>query len=114
MQYHVHWFVPLFGMGLAVFGLQPIATTCYTYSVDSYREQGGEVAALFNFIRQVFGMTYAFYVVLLCEKIGYQFAFLLFTIWGSILAFVPIVVLMWKGKAIREHFSSRESPRELS
>lgn len=89
LQYRVHWFVPLFGMGLAVFGLQPVATTCYTYSVDSYREQGGEVAALFNFIRQVFGMTYAFYVVLLCEKIGYQFAFLLFMIWGSILPSFP-------------------------
>jgi multidrug resistance protein len=106
LQYRVFWFVPLFGMGLAVFGLQPIATTCYTYSIDSYREQGGEVATLFNFIRQVFGMTFAFYVILLCNKIGYQFAFLLFTIWGSVLAFIPIIVLMWKGKEIREYLES--------
>ncbi|KKY32686.1 putative mfs multidrug transporter [Diaporthe ampelina] len=39
IEYRTHWFVPLFGMGLSVFGLQPIATTCYTYSIDCYREQ---------------------------------------------------------------------------
>ncbi|KAI3390477.1 hypothetical protein diail_9554, partial [Diaporthe ilicicola] len=74
IEYRTHWFVPLFGMGLSVFGLQPIATTCYTYSIDCYREQGGDVATFFNFLRQTFGMTYAFYVVLLCQRIGYQFA----------------------------------------
>jgi multidrug resistance protein len=106
LQYRVHWFVALFGMGLAVFGLQPIGTTCYTYSIDSYKEQGGDVAALFNFIRQIFGMTFAFYVVLLCQQIGYHIAFVLFVIWGSVLAFIPIVVLMWKGKEIRERLGS--------
>ncbi|KAG8163254.1 hypothetical protein KVR01_006551 [Diaporthe batatas] len=37
IEYRTHWFVPLFGMGLSVFALQPIATTCYTYSIDCYR-----------------------------------------------------------------------------
>lgn len=111
IQYRTHWFVPLFGMGLSVFGLQPIATTCYTYSIDCYREQGGDVATFFNFLRQMFGMTFAFYVVLLCRKIGYQFAFLLFVIWGSVLGFVPILVLMWKGREIRAWFEAREADR---
>lgn len=108
IEYRVHWFVPLFGMGLACFGLQPVATTCYTYSIDCYREKGGDVATLFNFIRQSFGMTFAFYVVLLCQRIGYQFAFVLFVVWGSVLGFVPIVVLMWKGREIRAWFERRE------
>ena len=72
LQYHVFWFVPLFGMGLACFGLQAIATTCYTYAVDCYRPESSETAQLFNLIRQEFGMTYAFYVVKLCGIIGYQ------------------------------------------
>jgi hypothetical protein len=72
LQYHVFWFVPLFGMGLACFGLQVIATTCYTYAVDCYRPESSETAQLFNLIRQEFGMTYAFYVVKLCGIIGYQ------------------------------------------
>lgn len=75
LQYHVFWFAPLFGMGLACSGLQVVATTCYTYSIDCYREESGETSLLFNFIRQVFGMTYAFYVVDLCERIEYQWAF---------------------------------------
>lgn len=111
IEYRTHWFVPLFGMGMSVFALQPIATTCYTYSIDCYREQGGDVATFFNFLRQTFGMTYAFYVVLLCQRIGYQFAFLLFVIWGSVLGFVPIVILMWKGRDIRLWFERREEGR---
>lgn len=114
IQYRVHWFVPLFGMGLACFGLQPVATTCYTYSIDCYREKGGEVATLFNFIRQTFGMTFAFYVVLLCQKIGYQFAFILFVVWGSVLGFLPIIVLMWKGREIREWFEKRENGNRVA
>jgi multidrug resistance protein len=102
LQYHVFWFVPLFGMGIACFGLQVIATTCYTYSIDSYRAESSETAQLFNFIRQVFGMTYAFYVVKLCETIGYQWAFLMFAVLGSGLGFVPILVLMFRGELIRD------------
>lgn len=102
LQYHVFWFVPLFGMGLACFGLQVIATTCYTYSTDCYRAQSSETAQLFNLIRQEFGMTYAFYVVALCKRIGYQWAFFMFAVLGSVLGFLPIVILMFKGKEIRQ------------
>lgn len=108
IQYRTHWFVPLFGMGLSVFGLQPVATTCYTYSIDCHREHGGDVAILFNFLRQTFGMTFAFYVVDLCHAIGYQWAFVLFVIWGSVLGFAPIVALMWKGREIREWEERRQ------
>ena len=106
LQFRLFWFVALFGMGLAVFGLQPIATTCYTYSIDCYKDQGGDVASVFNFVRQIIGMTFAFYVVALCNKIGYDIAFVLFCIWGSVLGFIPIIVLMWKGEEIRKHLGS--------
>lgn len=112
LQYRVHWFVPLLGMGVACFGLQPVATTCYTYSIDCYRERGGDVSVLFNFIRQTFGMTFAFYVVDLCRRIGYHVAFVLFVIWGSVLGFVPILVLMWRGERIREWIERRERQKE--
>lgn len=102
LQYHVFWFVPLFGMGLACFGLQVLTTTCYTYSIDSYRAHGSETAQLINFIRQEFGMTFAFYVVDLCQRIGYQWAFFMFAILGSGLGFLPILVLMFKGGEIRD------------
>jgi multidrug resistance protein len=113
LQFHVFWFVPLFGMGLACFGLQVIATTCYTYSIDSYRAQSSETAQVFNFIRQEFGMTFAFYVVALCKKIGYQWAFFMFAILGSLLGFIPIVVLMFKGEQIRKRLGAPKSVNAL-
>jgi len=79
---------------------------------------------VFNFFRQEIGMTFAFYVILLAGKIGYQWTFFFFAIMGSVLGvsvwsswtscvhsyvdpltlwqFIPIIVLMWRGKEIRE------------
>jgi len=56
-------------------------------------------------------MTYAFYVVNLCNKIGYQWAFFMFAIFGSVLAFAPIVALMWKGREWREKLGT---PRNVN
>jgi MFS family permease len=44
LQYHAMWFAPIFGMGLACFGLQIITTTTYTYAIDCYRVEGSEVS----------------------------------------------------------------------
>lgn len=49
-------------------------------------------------------MMFAFYAIPMAERIGYQFTFVFFACMGSILAFIPIVVLMWKGKEIRERW----------
>ena len=102
IQYRTPWPAPLFGMGLACFGIQIITTTCYTYSIDCYRLESSEVSTLFNFIRQEVGMTFAFYAIDLAERIGYQWEFVFFAIMGSVLAFAPILGLMWKGKEWRE------------
>ncbi|KAK0936944.1 hypothetical protein LTR29_011529 [Friedmanniomyces endolithicus] len=102
LQYHTIWIAPILGMGIACFGLQVITTTCYTYSIDCYRSEGSEVSQVFNFFRQEIGMTFAFYVILLAGKIGYQWTFFFFAIMGSVLGFIPIVVLMLRGKEIRE------------
>lgn len=102
MQYDAHWSGALAGMFIGIFGIQVIATVCYTYSIDSYRVEGSEVSQLFNFFRQETSFTIAFYGVDLCKAIGYQFAFLMFALVGSLLAFIPVVWLMWKGRAVRE------------
>jgi len=55
------------------------------YSIDCYRSEGSEVSQVFNFFRQEIGMTFAFYVILLAGKIGYQWTFFFFAIMGSVL-----------------------------
>lgn len=47
-------------------------------------------------------MTFAFYTIDFAQKIGYQWVFFFFACMGSILGFIPILALMWKGKEIRE------------
>jgi len=102
LAYHTAWIAPILGMGIACFGLQMITTVCYTYAIDCYRVESAEVAQLFNFIRQVIGFTFAFYVVDFGAVVGYQFVFLFFALVGGLLAFIPMLLLLWKGREWRE------------
>jgi len=102
LSYKTVWIAPLLGMGIAAFGIQVITTTCYTYAIDCYRPEGSEVAQVINFFRQEFGMTFAFYALRLADRIGFQFTFLFFAICGGVLAFIPILGLMWRGKEWRQ------------
>lgn len=97
-----HWMGALMGMGIACFGLQVLTTVCYTYAIDCYKPEASEVSLLFNFIRQAFGCTFAFYAVKLGQKIGFQFEFIFFAGCGSLLGFIPVLALMWKGREWRE------------
>ncbi|KAJ4496455.1 MFS general substrate transporter [Lentinula lateritia] len=102
IQFGAPWIVPILGMGVACFGVQCITTVMYTYSADCHLTKSAEVAQVFNFVRQEIGMTFAFYAIVLGEALGgYHLLFIFFACVGSILAFIPILVLMWKGEAIR-------------
>lgn len=49
-------------------------------------------------------MTFAFYAIPLATAMGgYQWLFILFAGIGSIVAFLPILFLMYRGEAIRAH-----------
>lgn len=37
IAYKIHWAMPAVGMGMACFGLQIIATVCFTYTSDCYK-----------------------------------------------------------------------------
>lgn len=113
IQYRTVWIAPILGMGIACFGLQVITTTCYTYAIDCYRPEGSEVSQVFNFFRQEIGMTFAFYVIHMADKIGYQWTFFFFAIMGSVLGFIPILVLMFKGKEIREKYGKPKNVNQF-
>ncbi|EXJ67771.1 uncharacterized protein A1O5_09117 [Cladophialophora psammophila CBS 110553] len=102
LQYRTVWIAPILGMGIACFGLQIITTTTYTYAIDCYRTESSEVAQLFNFIRQEIGFTFAFYVVHLGNKIGYQWTFLMFALIGGVLAFIPMLFIIFQGEKWRK------------
>ena len=58
-------------------------------------------------------MTFAFYAVNLCNRIGYHFTFLTFALLGSVAAFAPIVLLMVRGREIRERLGKPRGVSEL-
>lgn len=37
IEYKIHWAMPCVGMGMAIFGVQIIATVCYSYASDCYK-----------------------------------------------------------------------------
>ncbi|KAF5389716.1 hypothetical protein D9757_006047 [Collybiopsis confluens] len=102
VPYKAPWIVPILGMGVACFGVQCITTVIYTYLSDCHTSKSAEVGQVLNFVRQEIGMTFAFYAIVLGQAIGgYHLLFVFFVCMGSILAFIPILVLMWKGEEIR-------------
>lgn len=58
-------------------------------------------------------MTFAFYAIPMATQIGYQFTFLFFAIMGSVLAFIPILGLMWKGHQIRRRLGTPKNINAL-
>ena len=102
MEYETHWAGSLVNLFIEIFGIQVMATMCLTHSIDSHRVEGSEVSQFINFCRQTTSFTVAFYAVDLCEAIGFQFAFLMFALVGTILVLPSIVWLVWKGGSIRE------------
>ena len=113
IQYRTVWIAPIIGMGIACFGLQIITTTCYTYAIDCYRPEGSEVSQVFNFFRQELGMTFAFYTIYFAEKIGYQWVFFFFACMGSILGFIPILTLRFKGRQIRDRMGNPKNVNQF-
>lgn len=60
------------------------------------------VTLLLTTCRQEIGVTFAFYAVPLATAMGgYQWLFIFFSGIGSVIAFLPIVYLMYRGTAMR-------------
>ncbi|KJA16132.1 hypothetical protein HYPSUDRAFT_321435 [Hypholoma sublateritium FD-334 SS-4] len=88
-------------MVVACFGVQIIASVCYTYSCsDCYRHRSNDVSLCFNFIRQIFGMTLGFYSIPFGERIGFEWSFTVFSAL-CVVSFLPIIALMYHGKRWR-------------
>lgn len=102
IHFSTTFIAPCIGMAVACFGVQIVTSVCYTYSCsDCYRSRSNDVSQCFNFFRQVFGLTLGFYSIPFGTKIGFQFSFLVFTM-ICILAFLPIVALMFVGERWRK------------
>ncbi|KAI0810212.1 MFS general substrate transporter [Xylaria sp. FL0064] len=95
------WVGNAFGMAIANVGFQVSTTVIYAYCTDCYKPQSTEVSAIFNFFRQIFSGLVSFYALPLAKKIGFQYAWLVFSL-VNIALLLPLIVLRWRGEQIRQ------------
>ncbi|CAK5269839.1 unnamed protein product [Mycena citricolor] len=111
-QYKTHWLGPTFGFAILCFAIQIVATVLYSYVADCYKPQMPETAQVYNFTRQIFGMTLGFWSIPMGMKIGFQFMGLTLALVGLVL-FLPVVYLMYHGKAMRERLGQPKFNQSL-
>ncbi|KAJ7134234.1 MFS general substrate transporter [Mycena epipterygia] len=111
-QYKTHWIGPTMGFTVMCFAIQIISTVLYSYCADCYKPQMPEIAQVFNFGRQTFGMTLGFWAIPMGTKIGYQFMGITLALIGLV-TFLPVVYLMYQGKNVRERMGQPNFNRGL-
>jgi MFS family permease len=101
MQYHLHWVVMAIGNFLVTFGaIQGIPVTM-NYVAECFRESTVEAIVPLSSMRLFFGLTINFFITpwVAAVGVGWVYGTMAFLTAGS---FGFLVILMWKGHAIRE------------
>ncbi|EIM88160.1 MFS general substrate transporter [Stereum hirsutum FP-91666 SS1] len=111
INYHTPWIGPTMGFSIMSFALQIVTTVVYSYATDCYKPQTSEISQIFNFIRQTLGMTVGFWAITGGENLGYHLFSVMLALIGLVL-FVPVVWLMFKGKAARLRLGQPISTRK--
>jgi hypothetical protein len=95
-----HYMVAALGWGLYVFGIMITTVAISSYNLDCYPEASGEVAAWVNNSRTLGGFVVSYFQVTWATAEGTKISF---GTQGGICAaaFLLILLLLWKGKAIR-------------
>ncbi|KAJ7072528.1 MFS general substrate transporter [Mycena amicta] len=103
IKYKTPYIGPTMGFGISefmCFAIQIISTVLYSYNADCYKPQTTEMAQVMNFGRQIIGMTTGFWAIPLGNKIGFHLMSVTLALIGLV-AFAPIVFLMFHGKTVR-------------
>ncbi|KZT37211.1 MFS general substrate transporter [Sistotremastrum suecicum HHB10207 ss-3] len=100
LQKDWHFMVTAVAWGMYVFGIMVTTVALQAYMLDSYPEGSGEVAAWLSFARTTGGFIVSYFQVRWATNLGAASSF------GTqaaicAFAFLLIVLLQWKGKAMR-------------
>lgn len=100
VQYKTHWIAPLVGVAIGGFGLQMVATCCYSFVSDCSKPQTMESGVLFNLGRGL-AFVVGFFAIPYANADGYGWAWFTFAV-IMLLSFVPMALLMKYGQAWRK------------
>jgi len=101
IQFKTPYIGPTIGFATTCFAIQVISTVLYSYTADCYKPQTPETAQMFNFGRQTLGMTVGFWAITGGDKLGYHLLSVMLALL-SLVTFIPVVWLMFKGRSVRE------------
>ncbi|KAI0142712.1 MFS general substrate transporter [Xylariaceae sp. FL1272] len=95
-----HYLITALTWGLYVYGIMITTVAVSSYNLDCYPEASGEVSAWVNFSRTTGGFVISYFQVAWANAQGTKLSF---GIQAAVCAtaFLLIIFLMWKGKALR-------------
>uniref|UniRef100_A0A060TAB3 ARAD1D17336p n=1 Tax=Blastobotrys adeninivorans TaxID=409370 RepID=A0A060TAB3_BLAAD len=96
----LHWFALCFGCGCVGFCINMGAVVPYVYSLDSYKEVGGDAIVSMVLIRNLFGFAFAYAITPWIESQGMQNTFLVVGILSLVFWGISVPLLMF-GKKLR-------------
>ncbi|CAK7217993.1 hypothetical protein SBRCBS47491_003355 [Sporothrix bragantina] len=102
IQFGHSWVTPLVGQLIYIFGIEIATTVIQTYILESYPRQGAEANLIFNLIRNIFSYISPFFLTPFIAKTGYAAPFGVFAALTVVFFPFTIVVLMFRGKQLRE------------
>ena len=101
LEYHLHYMVLALANFLGGFATNAIIPVTVNYIIECFKGHASESAAIMGLYRLAFSLTMPFFIPAWIDKLGFGWcpgmaAFL------SILAYGGIILLLWKGKELRE------------
>ena len=94
--------LPVFMMGVTIFGYQQLVSLGMAYGIDCYKPQAPYVAAAVIFCRQLFGFTVNYWLLPWVENSGFQNSYIAQGVVVAVFGSGPIVLLMIWGRKWRE------------
>ncbi|EPS31991.1 hypothetical protein PDE_06950 [Penicillium oxalicum 114-2] len=112
LQYHLHYMVLALAVFIVTIGSLASVPVTVNYVVECFTKYPGEAGIVIGAYRIVYGLTISFYINPWVEAVGVGWVYGMMAFF-AVFSFFFIMLLMWKGHAIREiQFSSLASSEE--
>ncbi|KAJ5653680.1 Major facilitator superfamily domaingeneral substrate transporter [Penicillium lividum] len=101
LQYHLHYMVLALGVFLVTLGSMASVPVTVNYVVECFVNHPAEAGIVIGFYRIIYGLTISFYVDawVAAVTVGWVYGMMGFF---ALFSFFFVMLLMWKGHAIRE------------
>ena len=101
LEYHLHYMVLALANFLGGFATNAIIPVTVNYIIECFKGHASESAAIMGLHRLAFSLTMPFFIPTWIDKLGFGWC-LGMAAFLSILAYGGIILLLWKGKELRE------------